>query len=229
MIEPARMRAPAPMQASPDTPGRPGGYPSNTPGSTIDPAPSRTSAAPGRSHFNGCASRSHGRLDGHEGPDDADAEARVRQRRGPGSNRRDEFQALVLQRLARLHLRADDVAVADEQLELAERFGDRLADRYAALEDAHALHVVQVVEDDAAAAADDDDLAHLVRVGPADVDVADHAVAVAERGERDVVAVGAQHARADGRGPLRLRLQQIVEDRDVVGGQIPHRVHVVTD
>src|SRR6266850_431096 len=193
MIEPARMRAPAPIRASPETPGRPEGYPSRTPGSTMAPAPRCTSAAPGRSHFNGRSSRAHRRLDRHESPDDAEAEARLRERRPAAHDRLDEFLALVLQRLARLDLRADDVAVADEQPEFAVRIGDRLADRDAALEDADALDVVQVVEHDAAPAAHGDDLPHFVRVRPADVNVADDVVVVAERRERDVVPLGAQH------------------------------------
>src|SRR5438552_4160076 len=124
MIDPARMRAPAPIRASPEMPGRPDGYPSRTPGSTTAPAPRRTSAAP---------------------------------------------------------------------------------------------------------AAHGDDLAHLVRVCPAHVNVADHVVVVAERRERDVVALGAQHARADGRRPSRLLAEQVVEDGDVVRREIPDRVDVVAN
>src|SRR5712671_327362 len=123
MIEPARMRAPAPIRASPETPGRPDGYPSRTPGSTMAQAPRRTSAAPGRSHLNGGSSRSHRRLDGGERPDDAEAKAALRERRPAAHDRLDECLALVLQRLARRDFRADDVAVANEQLELAVRIG----------------------------------------------------------------------------------------------------------
>src|SRR5437867_7931444 len=100
MTAPARMRAPPPIRASPETPGRPDGYPSRTPGSTMAPAPSRTSTAPGTSHFNGRSPRPHRRLDRHKGPDDAEAEARRRERRLSGHDRLDECLALVLQRLA---------------------------------------------------------------------------------------------------------------------------------
>src|SRR5258708_23722358 len=115
MIDPALTRAPAPIRASPETPGRPDGYPRRTPGSMTAPAPRRTSAAPGRSHFNGGSSRSHRRLDGDERPHHAEAEACLRERRPSGHDGLDEFVALVLQRLARLDLRADDVAVPDQQ------------------------------------------------------------------------------------------------------------------
>src|SRR5262249_29787251 len=128
-----------------------------------------------RLHIDSRAARSHRGLDCDECFDHAEAEARGRQRRAARADRRHEIQALVLERLARLDFRADDVAVADEQLELAVRIGNRVAHRDAALEDAHALHVVQIVEYHAPPAADDDDLADLVRIRPADVNVADDA------------------------------------------------------
>src|SRR5258706_12948757 len=143
MIEPARMRAPAPIRASPETPGRPEGYPSRTPGSTMAPAPRCTSAAPGRSHFNGRSSRAHRRLDRHESPDDAEAEARLRERRPAARDRLDEFLALVLQRLAPPDLPAGDGARADEQPEFAVRNRDRLRGRDAALESPRALGLGQ--------------------------------------------------------------------------------------
>src|SRR4051794_33720752 len=164
MIEPARMRAPAPIRVSPATPARPDGYPSSTPGSMLAPAPSRTSTAPGTSHFNGLSFRAHRCGDGHQRANDADSEASLRKRRLSGDDRVHEVGALVLQGLARLHLRADDVAVADQQLELAERVGDRLGRGHTALEHADAFDIVQVVEYHAAAAADRDYLAHLVGI-----------------------------------------------------------------
>src|SRR5207248_11351714 len=82
---------------------------------------------------------------------------------------------------------------------------------------------------DAAAAADGDDLANFVWIGPADVDVSDDVVRVAERRERDVVASGPQNPGADGRGPLRLFAEQVIEDRHVVGRKIPDGVDVGTN
>jgi hypothetical protein len=61
------------------------------------------------------------------------------------------------------------------------------------------------------------------------VDVTHDAVAVAERGKGDVVARRLQHARADRRGPLRLVLEQVIEDGDVVRRQIPDGVDVLPD
>src|SRR3954449_12348180 len=120
-----------------------------------DPAPSRTSTAPGRSHFNGGAFRAHGFFDRDQRLDDAQAEERGSERRASGHDRVDELGALVLQRLAGLDLPAEDVAGADEQLDLAVAVGrDGAADRDAALEHPNALAVVEVVEHDAAPAAD---------------------------------------------------------------------------
>src|SRR5689334_5140959 len=123
------MRAPGPMRTSPVTPGRPDGYPRSTPGSTTDPAPSRTSTAPGRSHFNGGSFRAHRFFDRDERLHDAEPEAGGGERRPSARHGVDELRALILQRLAGLDLRADDVAVADEQFELAVGVGDRAADR----------------------------------------------------------------------------------------------------
>src|SRR5712672_784406 len=114
-MEPDRMRAEPPMRVSPATPGRPDGYPSSTPGSIEAFGPRWTSTAPGISHFNGGSARSHRRLDRDQGTDHAGAEASVGERRTPGEDRIHEIGALVLERLARLDLRADDVAVADQQ------------------------------------------------------------------------------------------------------------------
>src|SRR5262249_8045147 len=229
MIVPARIRADAPMRVAPTMPGRPDGYPSSTPGSIAAPAPMWTSTAPGTPHLNSGTSGGDRRLARGEGARDADAEARGDRRRPAGEQGIQEVAALVLQRLARFDLRTDDVAVTHEQLELAVRVRNRLADRDAALEHPHPFGVVQIVEDDAPPAADRDDLADLVRIGPADMDVADDAVRVAERREGDVVAIGAEHARADRGRPLRLLVEQVIEDRDIVRRQVPDGVDVVPD
>src|SRR5213592_988976 len=191
MTVPARSRAPAPIRVGPDTPARPDGYPRITPGSIDAPGPRSTSANPARSgrslvtssimlnigildtrgtrssHVHHCAAGAHRRLDGRQRPDHGQTELPARDGRTPRGNRVNEFLALVLERLAPFHSRADDVAVADEQLELAVRVGHRLAHRDAALEHAYALGVVQVVEDEAAPAAHGNHFADLVRVGPA--------------------------------------------------------------
>ena len=147
----------------------------------------------------------------------------------PRANRLDEIRALVLQRLTRLDLRADDVAVAHQQLEFAVRFGHRLTHGYSSLVDAHAFGIVEIVEHDAAVAAHGHDFADLVRVRPADVNVADHLVGVTERRKADVLAARPEHGRRDGRCPQRLFVQQVVENRHVVRRQVPERVHVLAD
>src|SRR5262245_45447440 len=100
----------------------------------IESGPSSTSTDPGTSDFrvrpsdfNSGSVRAHRRLDGGEGANDAEAELAARQRRLAAADRLHEIGALVLQRLAGLHLRAHDIAVADEQLELAVRVGDGVA------------------------------------------------------------------------------------------------------
>src|SRR5262245_15522743 len=173
--------------------------------------------------------RPHRRLDGGQGANDATPEHSARERYAVRVDRVDELQALVLERLAWLDLGADDVAVAYEQLELAVGFRDGVAGRDAALVVPDPLDVVEVVEDHAAAAAHRHHLAHFVWIRPADVDVADDAVPVAERGKSDVVARRLQHPRADRRSPLGLVLEQVIEDSDVVRRQIPDGVDILAD
>src|SRR5262245_61209961 len=132
-----------------------------TAGSITESAPRCTSAAPGSSDFwlptsdsNRGTPGTHRAVDRGQRSNHAEAELAAGDRRAAAVHGVDEVGALVLERLARLDLRADDVAVADQQLELAVRVGDRLAHRDAALEHAHALDVVQIVEHHAPAAAD---------------------------------------------------------------------------
>src|SRR5258708_18416687 len=127
MTDPERTRAPRPIRTSPNTPGRPGGYPRTTPGSMFESSPSRTSTQPVTSHLDGRAARPHRRLDGHQHTYDAAPEVPAGQRDAAGLDGVHEFHALVLQRFARLDLRAHDVAVAHEQLELAIGFRDPIA------------------------------------------------------------------------------------------------------
>jgi hypothetical protein len=97
------------------------------------------------------------------------------------------------------------------------------------VEHPHGLLRVHVVQDDAPAAAHDHELADLVRVGPADVDVADDATGVAEGDEADVLAGVAEEAGADGARPLGRAAEEVGEDRHVVARQVPDRVDVVAD
>src|SRR5439155_18590461 len=109
----------------------------------------------------------------------------------------DEVLALVPEGLGRLDLRAEDVAVAQLELELAEAV-HVATDRRPLLEDPDLLEVVHVVEHDALPAAHDDDLADLVGIDPADLNVADDAVRIRERDERDVFFLGMEKPAADG-------------------------------
>src|ERR671925_597650 len=91
-----------------------------------------------------------------------------------------EVAALILERLAYLDPGTDDVAVAQAELVLAVAGGHLHHRCDALLVDPHRLHRVQVVEGDPLVAADDDDFPHLVRIGPAHVDVADHIARIAK-------------------------------------------------
>src|SRR5438876_1132910 len=75
---------------------------------------------------------------------------------------------------------------------------DGVGSGHSPLEESHGLDVVQIVEDDAAPASDRDNLANLVRIGPADMNVGDHVVGIAQRRKDDVVAARAQCAGPDG-------------------------------
>src|SRR5437588_12650716 len=108
--------------------------------------PRWTSTVEINSNLDRCAQCPHRRFDGDQRTHDAAREMTVGQRCAPVGDRRDEFHALVLQRLARLDLRAHDIAVAHEQLELAEGVRDRLLGGNAALEEAYTFAVIEVVE-----------------------------------------------------------------------------------
>ena len=194
------MRAAEPIRVSPLTPCRPDGY---------------------------CRSaRPHRCVDRHQRSNHAGSEAPSGHGRRSREYRVDEICALVLERLARVDFRADDIAISNEQLELPERIGNGLAHRHAALEDPDPLDVVEVVEDDATAAANGHDFAHLVGIGPTHVNVPNHVVLEAERRKGDVFAAGLQDAGPDSRRPQRLVVEQEVEDRDVVRREVPCRVHI---
>ena len=102
----------------------------------------------------------------------------------------------------------------------------RLTDGDAFFIDAHALHAIEIVEDQALAAAYRDYFADFIRIGPTDVNIADDVVGIAEGDEGNVFARVSQGARADGAGPLRLFVEQIIEDGNIVRGQIPDGIDV---
>ena len=101
-----------------------------------------------------------------------------------------------------------------------------LADRHTFFINAHALHAIEIVEDQTLAAADDNYFADFIGVRPAYVNIPDDVVRVAKSDEGDILAGISQGARADGARPLRLLVEQIVEDGNVVRGQIPHGIDV---
>src|SRR5215469_6447405 len=172
---------------------------------------------------------SHGSFNGFEGADDVDAGGGVRYGLMPVRDGGDEIDGLVFEGLAEFNLGADDVAVTDEELEFAECARVLFADSHAFLEDANALKVVEIIEDEALAAADGDNFADFVRVGPTNVDIADDFGAVAERDEANVFSRVTESTRANGAGPDGRFAEEVVEDRDIVRGQIPDGVHVLAD
>ena len=140
----------------------------------------------------------------------------------------DEVAALERERLVQRDPRDVHVADALDQPELAERLevGERAVDALAV--DAGVVHddlALDVVVDDHLLAADHRHPPHLARVQPADVDVSD-GVLVLEHEEGQVgdarleVVVGVA---VDG---LRVLPQPVVQDRDVVGREVPDRVDV---
>jgi hypothetical protein len=136
--------------------------------------------------------------------------------------------ALILQRFARRNGRAEDVTIAQEELELAERHRFLVRHEcHSLVEDPDTLQWVEVVEYDSALASDDHYLSDLVRVDPAHMNVADEPVAVSEGDEPDIVARILQDSRADRTHPLWCRGEKVVEDRDVVRREVPDCVHVV--
>src|SRR5262245_33665830 len=97
------------------------------------------------------------------------------------------------------------------------------------LEDAHPLERVHVVEDDTFLTADDDDLADLVRIRPADVNVPDDAARISECDEPDVFETAPNRVCANGADPGRRQVEQVVEDRNIVWRKVPDGVHVGPD
>src|SRR5580700_5929784 len=88
----------------------------------------------------------------------------------------DEVGELPLQRLVQFDFGTDDIAIAHQQLEFAERAGMRLADRNALLVDTDALKAIEVVENQTLAATDDDDFADFIGVRPAYMNIADDVI-----------------------------------------------------
>src|SRR5437016_11240162 len=91
-----------------------------------------------------------------------------------------EMAALVLEWLYRFDARADDVAVANLEAELAIVERLLLHKAYALLEHSHLLEPVKVIEDDAPVALDNHDLPRLVGIGPANVHVSENIARITE-------------------------------------------------
>src|SRR5580704_4907138 len=141
----------------------------------------------------------------------------------------DKVGQLPLQRLAQFDFGTDDIAVTHQQFEFTERAGMRLTDRNALFVDTHAFEAIEIIEHQTLAAADDYYLADFIGVRPAYVNIANDVVRVAEGDEGHIFAHISQRPRADGAGPLRLLVQQVIEDGDIVRGQIPNGVDVRTN
>lgn len=101
-----------------------------------------------------------------------------------------------------------------------------LADGHALFVNADPLHAIKIVEDQTLMAAHDDDFADLVGVRPAYVNIPNDFVGVAEGNKGDILTCVSQGSRANSTGPLRLFVEQIIEDGNIVRGQIPDGVDV---
>src|SRR5581483_4650280 len=154
-------------------------------------------------------------------------------RLGPRLDALDEMARLRDERLDRRQPRDVQVAVAVDQLELAERveLRERAADVLpvdaGVVEDD--LLRRDVVVDHHLLAADDRHPPHLARAEPADVDVRDRRLIVLEDQEADVVDAVLEvvvAVAADGR---RRAAEPVVDDRHVVRREVPDRVDVAAD
>src|SRR5580704_1418545 len=157
------------------------------------------------------------------------AAERAGERLAMPNDRFDKVGQLPFQRLAQFDSGTNDIAVTHQQFEFTERAGMRLAHRNTLFVDAHTLKAIEVVEDQTLAAADDDYFADFIGVRPAYVNIANDVVRVAESDERHILAHIAQCPRTDGADPLRLFVQQVIEDGNVMRGQIPNCVDVRTN
>jgi hypothetical protein len=137
--------------------------------------------------------------------------------------------ALVLQRLADLDFRAEDISVPylKPVFAIVGGLGQHRPDAF--FEHPHLFQSVKVVEHDALIAANHDHLPRLAGIRPAYVDVTQNSSRIPERHEADVLAAVPQDFARHGAHPLRDASEQIVEDNNVVGGQIPEGVNVIAD
>jgi hypothetical protein len=137
--------------------------------------------------------------------------------------------ALILERLAGFNPRADNVAVTDLKVRFSvvQRF--RLHSAHALFEDAHLFEPVEIVEHNASVTPYYHDLPRLVRVRPADLNMAENVVRIAERDETQVLTTIAQDLAAYSAHPFRDAAQQVVEDGNIVRSEVPDRVHIAAN
>src|SRR5579859_6448115 len=108
---------------------------------------------------------------------------------------------------------------------------DRLlrAGLHALLKYADRLLRVQIVEDDSFITAYGNYLPYFVWINPTHVNVCSNVVRIAKFDKAHVLAAVEQCLVTDCAYPLRRAPQEIIEDRPVMRGQVPQRVHVVAD
>src|SRR5438094_2020468 len=147
----------------------------------------------------------------------------------PRSHAFQEVTALTLQWLDHLDSGADDVAISNLEAKVPVVHRLRLDRSHALLEHPNLLLSIQIVEHDSSLARHDDDLTSLVRIRPAHVDMSENVVGVPQGDESDVVAAVAQDLAPHRADPFRRAVEKIVENRDVMWGEIPQRVDVVAD
>ncbi|PYR50110.1 MAG: hypothetical protein DMF89_10335, partial [Acidobacteria bacterium] len=130
---------------------------------------------------------------------------------------------MTLQWLDHLDSGADDVAISNLEAKVPVVHRLRLDRSHALLEHPNLLLSIQIVEHDSSLARHDDDLTSLVRIRPAHVDMSENVVGVPQGDESDVVAAVAQDLAPHRADPFRRAVEKIVENRDVMWGEIPQR------
>src|ERR1700722_8571598 len=137
--------------------------------------------------------------------------------------------ALVLQRFDRFNTRTEDLSVPDLEPKLAVIQRLLLDRTYALLKHPHLFNAVQVIEDDPLVTLDHNDFARFVGIGPANVHVSQNVFGIAQRDETNIVAAVSKDLSSDRADPLWGAIKKVIEDRDVVGCEVPESIDVAAD
>src|SRR4029077_20555756 len=139
------------------------------------------------------------------------------------------MSTLILERFCWLDSGTDNVAISDLETRLAIVQRLLLQSTYSLFKHPDLLNPVEIVENDTLVTPDDDDLASLVGICPAHVNVTNNVSWITEGNKSHIVTAISQYLAAHCAYPLRHTVEQVVEDGNVVRGQIPERVHIAAD